>query len=240
MRTRDIFIIMMVAVMFFIATSDAATITGKVTYNGGIPKFKPIKMEADPVCLVKHSENVFPETLILGDEGTKTMGNVFVRVVGGLPKKEYPVPSEPVFLDQKGCRYTPHMIVLLVGQPLKILNSDGTLHNIHVLPKVNGEFNFAMPQFRKEAVKTFDKIETAPFPVKCDVHPWMGAWISVMDHPFFSVTQPEGIYRIENLPASTYEIEAWHEKLPAQKATVTLAEGEEKELHFTFSAPTGQ
>ena len=134
--------------------------------------------------------------------------------------------------------YKPHVMALLVGQPFKILNPDGTLHNIHVFSKINAEFNMAMPQFRKEATRTFDKVEMAPFPVKCDVHPWMQAWLSVMDHPFFCVTQPNGQYKIDNLPAGTYEIEAWHEKLPAQKTTVTLAEGEAKEVNFTLSVPS--
>ncbi|MBI4436172.1 MAG: carboxypeptidase regulatory-like domain-containing protein [Candidatus Omnitrophica bacterium] len=239
MKKRFILIaVIVLATLFFIGTrSDAASLTGKATYQGEIPKFKGIKMEADPVCLAKHSGEVFPETLVLGDETTKTLGNALVRVTSGLPSKTYPTPTEPFVLTQEGCRYSPHVISVMVGQPIKFLNPDGTLHNLHVLPKINAEFNMAMPQFRKEATKTFDKVEVAPFPIKCDVHPWMGAWITVMNHPFFYVTQPNGQYKIDNLPAGTYEVEAWHEKLPAQKATVTLAEGETKELDFTFSKP---
>ena len=240
MKTHKMFIsIFVMAIVFLTVTlSHAASVTGKVTYNGDIPKFKPIKMEADPVCLAKHSGEVFPETLILGDETTKTLGNVFVHVTSGLTNKNYPAPSEPLVLTQEGCRYSPHVIALRVGQPIKILNPDGTLHNLHALPKVNEQFNLAMPNFRKETTRTFSKVEVTPFPIKCDVHPWMGAWISVMDHPFFCVTRPNGQYKIDNLPAGTYEIEAWHEKLPAQKATVTLAEGETKEINFTFSKPS--
>ena len=239
MKARSILIsVAVVAVLFFIVgQSDAASITGKVTYNGDVPQFKAIKMDADPVCLAKHSGDVLPETLVLGDATTKTVGNVLVRIAGGLAGKTYPAPTEPVVLTQEGCRYNPHVIALMVNQPIKILNPDGTLHNLHALPKVNAEFNLAMPNFRKEVTKTFDKVETAPFPIKCDVHPWMGAWITVMDHPFFSVTQPDGAFKIDNLPAGTYEVEAWHEKLPAQKASVTLAEGETKEVNFTLSKP---
>ncbi len=219
------------------STGFAATVSGKITYEGDAPTFKPIKMEADPVCLAKHSEAVLPETLVLGDPATKTMGNVFVRVTSGLPKQSYTAPTEPATFNQAGCRYKPHVLAVMAGQPVKILNPDGTLHNVHALPKINEEFNLAMPQFRKETTKVFDKVETAPFPIKCDVHPWMGAWISVMDHPFFDVTEPDGEYRIENLPAGTYEIEAWHEKLPAQKATVTLTDGGTQEINFVFSKP---
>ena len=238
---KSLILVAVIAALFFMAQqSEAATISGTATYNGTVPKFKPIKMDADPTCLAKHSGEVFPETLVLGDETTKTMGNIFVHVTSGVPKQNYPAPTEPAVIDQQGCQYKPHVLAVMVGQPVKILNSDGTLHNIHALPKVNTEFNMAMPNFRKEMTKTFDKVETQPFPVKCDVHPWMGGWISVLDNPFFSVTHPDGKFKIDNLPAGTYEVEAWHEKLPAQKTTVTLAEGETKEIPFVFTAPTGQ
>ena len=231
-------VVVLVTLFFTVTGSFAATLTGKATYQGEVPKFKAIKMEADPVCLAKHSGEVLPETLVLGDETSKTLGNVLVRITSGLPNKNYSAPSEPLVLTQQGCRYSPHVVAVMVGQPVKFLNPDGTLHNLHALPKINTEFNMAMPGFRKEATKTFDKMEVAPFPIKCDVHPWMGAWVSVMNHPFFNVTQPNGLYKIDNLPAGTYEVEAWHEKLPAQRATVTLAEGETKEIDFTFSKPS--
>jgi len=228
----------LVVLCFAVSPSDAASLRGTATYEGKIPKFRPIKMNADPVCSAKHIGEALPQTLVLGDEETKTMGNVLVRITSGLPNKKYPIPSEPFVLTQAGCMYAPHMISVMAGQPIKILNPDGTLHNIHALPKVNKEFNLAMPRFRKETTRSFDKVELTPFPIKCDVHPWMGAWVSVMDHPFFSVTQPDGQYHIENLPPGTYVVEAWHEKLPAQKATVTLAEGEAQEIHFTFVRPS--
>ena len=233
--------ILSIAVLAFVlsvsASGEAASLSGTVTYDGDVPQFKPIKMEADPVCLAKHTAEVLPETLVLGDPAKKTVGNVLVRVIGGVPEKPYPAPTEPLVLTQEGCRYNPHLIVVMAAQPIKILNPDGTLHNIHIFPKVNDEFNLAMPQFRKETTKTFDKVETTPFPVKCDVHPWMQGWVSVMNHPFFSVTKPDGQYKIDNLPAGTYEVEAWHEKLPAQKMTVTVGEGETKEVNFTLSKP---
>src|SRR3989338_6299945 len=109
------------------------------------------------------------------------MANVFIQVKGGLPNKAYPAPQDAVVLDQKGCTYAPHVFAVMVGQPLKILNPDGTLHNVHALAKVNAEFNMAMPQFRKEVEQTFEKPEPM-FPIKCDVHPWMGGWMTVMSH----------------------------------------------------------
>ncbi len=171
----------------------ASTITGTVSYEGDVPSFKPIKMDADPICLTKHAEPVYPESLVLGDGNT--MGNVFVYVKGGLGKKDYPVPAEAAVLDQAGCQYTPHVLGLLVGQTLKILNPDGTLHNVHALAKDNAEFNLAMPKFRTETTKVFDKPEMM-INFKCDVHPWMGAYVAVMPHPYFNVTQKDGKFSI--------------------------------------------
>lgn len=221
--------------LIFTLRSYAATVTGTIKYDGEAPKLKPIKMDADPICLSHHTEAVFPQTIELGDGNT--MGNVFVYVKSGLPKKQYPAPQEPVVVDQKGCQYSPHVIGVMVGQPVKILNPDGTLHNVHALCKINQEFNLAMPKFRAETTKTFDKAESM-FPIKCDVHPWMGGWMRVMDNPYFATTTKDGKFSIANLSAGTYEIEAWHEKLGAQVSSITVAEGDNKEVNFTFSRPT--
>lgn len=215
-------------------SAQAAVVSGVVKYDGEVPKFKEIKMDADPVCLTHHSEAVFPQTLVLGEGNT--MGNVFVYVKNGLPKKQYPAPPEPFILNQKGCVYEPHIFGVMVGQEVKILNPDGTLHNVHGMPKVNQEFNIAMPKFRTEISKTFDKPEFM-FPFKCDVHPWMSAYGSVMEHPYFAVTKEDGKFEIKDLPAGTYEVEAWHEKLGTQTSTVTVAD-QDQEVAFTFAKPS--
>ena len=213
---------------------SAASISGTVKFDGEPPKFKEIKMDADPICLTHHKEAVFPQTLVLGEGNT--MGSVFVYVKKGLPSKQYPAPTQEVVVDQQGCMYTPHIIAAMVGQPVKILNPDGTLHNVHALSKVNQEFNMAMPKFKKDITKTFDKPEFM-FALKCDVHPWMGAWMSVMPHPFFAVTAADGKFSIANLPAGTYEVEAWHEKLGTKTASVTVAEADAATADFAFSTP---
>lgn len=215
------------------ASVQAATLSGTVTFAGSAPSFKAIKMDADPICLTKHTEPVYPESLVLGDGNT--MGNVFVQIKSGLAKQAYPAPAEPVVLDQKGCQYTPHVAGVMVGQTLKILNPDGTLHNVHALSKVNPEFNLAMPKFRTETTKIFEKAEPV-FAFKCDVHPWMTAWVTVLDHPFFAVTGKDGKFSIANLPAGTYEVEAWHEKLGTQKQTVTVGDAD-AQASFTFIQP---
>ena len=139
----------------------------------GPTKLRPLKMDADPGLREEaHALPVLSEMLVLGDGNT--MGNIFVQVKSGVPDKDYPTPTEPVVLDQNGCQYKPHVAGVMVGQPFKILNSDGLLHNVHSLPKVNTSFNRAMPGNVKEAEFTFTRIEPI-FKIKCDVHPWMGA-----------------------------------------------------------------
>src|SRR4029079_991505 len=115
-------------------------------------------------------------------------------------------------------------------------NSDGVLHNVHALPKINSQFNRAMPPTVKEASATFDKPE-GMFPVKCDVHPWMNAFVGVFTHPFYAVTGPDGKFTISGLPPGTYEITAWQERLGTQTATVIVGANDTKTQDFKFSTP---
>ena len=211
-------------------------VKGKVNYVGKAPKAKQLRMDADPVCAASHRERVKAESFIVDADGN--LANVIVYLEGVSYSGK--TPSDPVTLDQNGCVYTPHVQGMMVGQELLIKNSDATLHNIHGLPKINSEFNFAMPKVVKEKAIKIDKPEHAIY-VKCDVHPWMKSYISVFDHPYFAVTDDNGSYKIENIPAGTYEVVAWQEKFKDKKtkewktlnATVTIADGETNQ-NFTF------
>jgi plastocyanin len=213
----------------------AGTITGTAVYDGKVPNLKPLSVSAEPICAKKHA-TVPNEALVLG--AGNGMANVVVKVVSGLPAgKAWPAPTTPVTMDQVGCQYVPHVMGIMVGQPFKVLNSDGILHNVHALPKVNRPFNMAMPPTRKEATESFGK-EEGMFVIKCDVHPWMQSFMGVFSHPFFAVTGPDGKFTIANLPAGSYEVEAWHEKLGTQKATVTVGASDSKTQSFKFAPPT--
>ena len=213
----------------------ASSINGTVTFEGKAPVLKPLAMNADPACAKMHSAPVPNEMLVLGNGNT--MGNIMVWVSKGLPAgKTYPAPKTPVTLDQKGCQYVPHVMGVMVGQPYKILNSDGILHNVHALPKINRAFNRAMPATVKEASATFDKPE-AVFQIKCDVHPWMSAYVGAFTHPFYSVTRPDGKFNISGLDPGTYEITAWHERLGTQTATITVGANDTKTQNIKFTAP---
>jgi len=216
----------------------AATVTGTVTYDGKVPNLKPIDMAADAACAKMHGAPQPSDVLVLGPGNS--MANIMVSVTSGIAAgKTYPAPKDPVVMDQKGCHYEPHVFGLMVNQPFKVLNSDGILHNVHALPKVNAPFNMAMPPTVKESVKSFGKAE-GMFMIKCDVHPWMSSYAGVFTHPFYSVTQKDGKFTISGLDPGTYEITAWHEKLGTQKSSVTVAGSDTKSVNFKFSAPAAK
>jgi plastocyanin len=218
--------------------ATAATITGTTSYQGRVPSLRSLQMDADPACAAKHDSPVENPLLVLSSGGT-ALANVFVMVKSGLPDQDFAAPSKPVVMDQQGCMYAPHVMGVQTGQPFKILNSDNLLHNVHSLSKVNAPFNRAMPANVKEADFEFDK-EEVMFKIKCDVHPWMGAFVTVLDHPFYGVSGADGKFTIEGLPAGTYEIEARHEfeRFPPQTATVTVGADETKSVDFTFQGPS--
>jgi plastocyanin len=160
---------------------------------------------------------------------------VFVYIKDGLGNKHlFDTPTEPVKMTQKGCHYVPHVLGVRVGQPLQIVNADNTMHNVHGLPKTNQEFNFSQPVPMASTVTFTAKEVMIPF--KCDVHSWMHSYIGVLDHPYFAVTGDGGKFDLRTVPAGTYTVEAWHEKLGTQTQTVTLGEKENKEITFTFKA----
>ena len=209
------------------------SITGTITFEGKAPKMKPLKVDADPICVANNEIAPKKEWLILDEN--KGVKNMLVFITEGL-NIDYSPPEEPVVIDQKGCIYSPHVLGIMAGQQLDILNNDGTLHNIHALPKVNKEFNKAQPRSKKKLSVKFEKPE-APFKVKCDVHPWMGAYIGVFDHPCFSVSGDDGTYIISDLKPGEYVIEAWHEKLGSQTANVTVSDSAAHQ-DFTFKKPS--
>jgi hypothetical protein len=214
---------------------DSATtgeIKGVVNLDGVAPKNEPIKMNADPVCVKANTTPQAQETYVVSDDG-KTLGNVFVYIKDGLGNYVFDTPTESAKIDQQNCRYHPHVFGMRVNQPLEIINSDPTLHNIHAMPKSNAEFNNGQPIQGMKMTHTFDKPEVM-VPFKCDVHGWMNAYVGVLPHPYYAVTDKSGKFELKSVPPGTYTIEAWHEKLGTQTANVTLGPKESKDITFGF------
>ncbi len=211
------------------AAKGSASIGGKISFAGTAPAPEKIKVSADPYCQKEHKDGLERKVVDVKDGGLK---DVFVYVKSGVTGT-YPPPTDPVELDQSGCMYKPHIVALQVGQPLKIKNNDETLHNIHPRPAVNQEFNVGQARKGMEVTKVFDKKEVM-IPVGCDVHPWMRSFISVLDHPFFAVTDEDGKYEIKGLPAGEYEVEAVHEKLKSQMGKITVKDGEKATLDLSY------
>ena len=213
-----------------VGETGTSTVSGTITLTGTPPAAEIIRMNSDPVC-VKEATNTETEYYVVGDGGG--LGNVFVYVKEGL-SGSYPTSTETVVLDQQGCRYTPHVFGVQVGQTVQITNSDPTLRNIHATPAVNAEFNTGQPIQGMSMERTFDEAEVM-VPFKCDVHGWMNAYVGVLDHPYFATTASDGAFDIGNLPAGSYVIEAWHEMLGVQTQNVTVGDGATAEVSFTFN-----
>jgi hypothetical protein len=211
--------------------ANAATITGKVTFTGDKPAMKAISMDATPACVRQHPTAQKSQEVIVNDNGT--LKNTFVWIKSGLPDKPWPVPSSAVKLEQKGCMYEPHVLGVMANQNIEVVNGDPTNHNIHPLPKVNREWNESQPPGGESKMKTFAR-EEVMIPVKCNVHPWMRAYIGVVSNPFYAVTGDDGTFTIKGLPPGTYTIEAWHEKYGTQDVQITVAPKESKTNDFSF------
>lgn len=217
---------------------DMATVgelEGTVVIDGAAPANSAIRMLADPACNKQVQGEQFQETYVVGADG-RSLGNVFVYVKDGLGNYAYPAVTGPVVVDQRQCRYHPHVFGIRVGQPLEIVNNDPTLHNIHAIPKLNTEFNNGQPIQGMKTTHTFTQPEVM-VPFKCDVHGWMNAYMAVLDHPYFAVTGADGTFDIKSLPPGTYTIEAWHEKLGTMTQSVTIGTKETKTLAFAFKVP---
>lgn len=222
------------------APIDMATVgsvDGSVTLDGTPPPPRKINMAAEPSCAAEHAGSpALDQEVVMGDG--KSLQNVIVYVKEGLGDRAFDAPKTPATIDQKGCTYVPHVVALMAGQNLEVRNNDKTTHNIHPVPKDNREWNKSQSPGAPAIEETFARPEVA-IPVKCNVHPWMKAYIAVFKHPYFSVTAKDGKFDLKNLPPGTYTIEAWHEKYGTTSQQVTIGPKETKSISFVFKATSG-
>jgi hypothetical protein len=232
-------LLMAVVVSVLVATvshaADSASISGKITFDGKAPKPKKIPTDADPKCAAMHEDSpLLTEDVLVNADGT--LKNVFVYVKSGLEGKTYDTPKDPVVLTQEKCHYVPHVFGMMAKQPLQIVNADDTLHNIHAMPTKSKEFNVGQPNKDMKTLRTFAEPEVMVH-FKCDVHPWMSAYVGVMSNPFYSVSGDDGAFSLKGLPAGEYEVAAWHEKYGEQVQKIKVGDGEAKTIDFKFSKP---
>ena len=208
--------------------ATVATVGGTVKFDGAAPKATKIDMSQDPACKgVNEAENV------VVDGGN--LANVFVYVKDGLGSRTFDVPTTPAVLDQSGCKYHPHVLGVMAGQTVQIKNDDQTTHNIHPTPKDNREWNESQPPSSPAIEKNFAR-EEIMLPVKCNQHPWMKMYISVVKSPFYAVTDKSGKYEIKGLPPGDYTIAFVQEKLGEQDQKVTVAAKDSKTVDQSFKA----
>jgi plastocyanin len=210
--------------------TTAGNVAGRVTFEGTAPANAPVKLESDPACVRDHPNGLTLDTVLVSNGGLE---NVFVYVKDGLGNYFFDTPTAAVTLDQKGCNYTPHVFGVRTGQPLEIVNSDATLHNVNAMANVNQGFNLGQAVQGMKTARVFTAPEVM-VRIKCDVHSWMTAYAGVLSHPYFAVTANGGAFALEGLPPGTYTIEAWHEKLGTQTQSVTLGDKETRNVNFSF------
>ena len=188
-------------------------------------------MDSDPVCGHLHKDNVQSQSFVIDDNNNLQNVLVWIKDVN----YNGPIPNNKI-INQIGCIYKPHILGIMKDQELLIKNSDATLHNVHSYSKNNNSFNFAMPKVVKEKKTIFTKAED-PFPIKCDVHPWMKSWVAIFDHPYYAITDENGDYIIENIPEGEYAVVAFQEKFAMKgviEKKVIINNDKSSELNFKF------
>jgi len=214
-------------------TATAGSISGSVVLDGTAPKMKTINMAAEPSCAKEHSTPTTSQDALVGKDGA--LENVVVYLQGDFSKYKFDTPSAPATITQKGCMYDPHVVVLQTGQTFQVVNSDPVTHNIHPLPKGNREWNESQPPGAAPIDQTFAHQEIT-IPVKCNIHPWMKAYIGVFSHPYYAVTGPDGSFDLKNVPPGSYTLAAWHELYGMSQQPVAVGPSETKTLKITFQA----
>ena len=213
--------------------ATAGRIAGRVRFDGGAPPAEVVRFSADPACVSLNGADKQPaDAVVLG--GDNGLQNVFVYIRTGLERVTFPIPVEPVVLDQQKCRYIPRVVGVRVGQALQVKNGDPLLHNVRSDPEINQPFNQGQPVQGMTYTHTFTTREVM-VPIKCDVHGWMRAYVGALEHPYFAVTGGDGSYELPDLPPGTYTIAAWHERLGAKEQQVTLGAKDTMDVDFTFA-----
>jgi len=209
-----------------VQAAGGGAISGKIVLVGDVPAAKKLKVTKDNE---KCGSEVTAEDLVVAPD--RGIQNAVVTVLG--QKGTVTKPDNPPTLDQKGCVFRPHVLIVPVNTGVDILNSDGILHNFHTQSSKNTPINRAQPGFRKRLAETFGQPEIIK--VNCDAHSWMSAWIVVTDHPYIAASDAGGMFKISDVPPGNHTIEIWHETLGKITKTVSVKAGEEAKLNIEMN-----
>lgn len=182
--------------------SGPGVVRGIVRFNGPKPPEKRLRNEP---CCAGAPSTLLDETVVLGPENT--LANVVVSIEGGPKATGDDLP--PVLLDQVFCQYTPHVVGVVVGQTLTIRSSDPTTHNVNIRSRFGQTRNFWMQRVGESSKTSFTHPEVVSS--GCDIHPWMRAYIAILDNPLFAITGMDGAFEIANIPPGEYKLVTWHE-----------------------------
>lgn len=190
----------------------------RVVYRGEVPPARRVVMSSAPQCALVHEEPVYEEKLVVQDGN---LSNAIVWIGKGLESYVFAPPDKPVVIDQVGCVYRPHVAVAMIGQPVEFVNSDAEAHNVRGLPSVLRAWNFMLSRQGSRRTLTFDRAEIA-VPIGCDIHPWMRAYLGIVEHPYAAVTGADGTAVLRGVPAGELTVAVWHEALGKREQVVTL------------------
>jgi plastocyanin len=206
---------------------DGGTISGTVKFKGTASAPKKLDVSKDKEVCAKTPK--LDQSLLVNNGN---LANAVITITD--IKKGKKIEPKKIILDQAGCEYKPHVLAFPAGSTVEILNPDGILHNVHSYSKVNSPFNIAQPKFKKALQQKIEKPET--FEVKCDVHGWMHGWLVSTANPYFAVTDNSGNFKLTDVPAGSYTVEVWHEKLGKSTQKVTVKAKEDAKASFELAA----
>ncbi len=213
------------------AVGNGGSIKGTINYSGKAPAPKLLTVDKDKQVCDSHPK-YSEELLVNGKNGG--IKNVVVAIKNISSGKDWDLPEAGLAMEQKGCWFYPHVLIVPAGVTFYVTNNDGILHNIHTHSTKNKIVNKAQPKFVKKLRMKFDLAENIS--ISCDVHSWMKGWVAVADHPYYAVTDENGSFDISQVPPGTYSIELWHETLGSQTKEITVAAGADAKVDAVFGS----
>jgi len=215
--------------------SDNGGLSGTIHFQGKAPALRPIVMDKDRVCAAQQSGTVLPEDGRVN--ANATLPNAFVYISKSAGNLSTVAPPNSITLTQRGCTFVPHVLGVMVGQPLQVVTEDPTTHNIHVIGgKGNRDWNVTQQPGTPSVTTRFSHPEIM-VPVRCNIHPWMEAYVGVVTNPYYAVTGDDGSFLIKNVPPGDYTLSVWTATFGTQERSVTVRPGESASVDFTFVAP---